>query len=193
MLILGDSTAVGTGASHPAKSLAGLFAAADSAIAIRVVAKNGLFISDLPALMTPVIGQRFSLVIIIIGGNDVLQFTSIKRMTEGLERIMVLAGPLSNHLVLVHQGNLGAMPLFPRWFAPRLTARSRQWREIMRTAALRHRALMVDLFQETADHPWDRDPVRFYGGDWFHPNDAGYAMWFNRIQTAWRNKRWDSV
>lgn len=191
VLLLGDSTAVGTGASHPEQSLAGLFAAEDLRTSISVVAKNGLFIADLPKLMTSIAGQRFDLVVILIGGNDVLQFTSQRQMRQALLRIVAQAKQLSNRIILVHQGDLGAMPLFPRWFAARLTARSRAWRETMLEVARAEQVAMVDLFHETADDPWARDPERFYSGDWFHPNDAGYATWYERIQHVLRQRGWE--
>ena len=190
LIVLGDSTAFGTGATRPERSIAGLFGAAYPDWSVRVVAKNGLFIDQLPPMMPVVDGRRFTLAVIIIGGNDVLQFSTPAQMAAVIDDVLRRVKQLSHRVVLVGQGNLGASLIFSRWFAKRLTARSQTLRQIYRTVTDRYGAIFVDLYTEAADHPWRHEPQRFYAADFFHPTDDGYAMWFANIQHALRERGW---
>jgi lysophospholipase L1-like esterase len=89
LLIVGDSTAVGTGASGPQASVAGLLAQAFPHLQIDNRARDG-------ATFAQVLGQlggdqRFDMVLVMAGGNDVVRLRDLDALREDVHRVVRLA------------------------------------------------------------------------------------------------------
>lgn len=86
LLIVGDSTAVGTGASSPASSLAGLLAEQYPRLWIDNRARDGAKFADvLQQLSGP---ERFDMVLVQAGGNDVIRMRGMDALREDIERVV---------------------------------------------------------------------------------------------------------
>ena len=174
LLIVGDSTAVGTGASSPAQSLAGHIGRDHPRLLIENRGRNGARFSDVLAQLTPT--DRFDVVLILAGGNDVIRRTPHDELARAIDAALAQAAALAPAVIVMPAGNVGNARLL---FAPLsgwMTQRSRELHALVRAAALRHGATQVDLFRERDQDPFVLQP-ELTAGDGLHPSDAGYRLW----------------
>jgi lysophospholipase L1-like esterase len=179
LLIAGDSTAVGTGASSPAHSLAGLIAQQQPRLLIENRARDGALFADVAEqLLRP---GRFDAVLVQAGGNDVIRLRGADDMRADIERVLEAARQRADVVVLMPAGNVGNAPFF---FAPWswwMTRRAREMHRLAESASARADATYVKLFQEREDDPFVRQP-ELNASDGLHPSDAGYRVWWQQLQ-----------
>lgn len=180
MLIVGDSTGVGTGASAPQASLAGLLASAYPRLHIDSRAKDG-------ATFEGVVGQlagdeRYDLVLVQAGGNDVIRLRSEDDMRASIDRAVQLARARSERVLVMPAGNVGNAPFFIAPGSWLMTSRARTLHALVRESAERHGAVYINLFKEAADDPFVQQPG-LHAVDGLHPSDAGYRVWFDELMT----------
>jgi lysophospholipase L1-like esterase len=179
LLVAGDSTAVGTGASSPAHSLAGLIAQQHPQLAIENRARDGALFADVAEqLLRP---GRFDIVLVQAGGNDVIRLRSIDDMRTDIDNLLDAARQRADVVILMPAGNVGNAPFF---FAPCswwMTARAREMHRLAASAAARSNATYVDLFHERDDDPFVHRP-ELNARDGLHPSDAGYRVWWQALQ-----------
>ncbi|MEO8485942.1 MAG: SGNH/GDSL hydrolase family protein [Betaproteobacteria bacterium] len=177
LLIVGDSTAVGTGATSPTASVAGRLSAAMPGLRVDNQGANGARFADVIGQLDAVRADRYDAVLVMAGGNDVIFLTRETELRANVEGAVARASQLAPMVVLLPAGNVGNAPFF---FAPLswiMSARSRTLHAIVREAAQRHGAHYVTLYRERADDPFARQPERFNAADGLHPSDDGYALW----------------
>lgn len=182
ILIAGDSTGVGTGASSPETSLAGLIGKKYPEAEIMNIAVNGSKVSDLISQLEAV-DQHFDIVSLHIGGNDNVRFTSYDQLKTEIAKALELASSKADHVLLTTTGNVGTVGLFPaptRWI---FEIRTRKIRSLFmeQVQLAKGDVRYTDLFRERAQDPFAQDPKKYYAQDYFHPSDAGYADWFSFI------------
>ena len=180
LLIVGDSTGVGTGASSDRNSLAGLIGAAQPRWLIGNRARDGARFGDLAAQLEG--SERFDIVLVQAGGNDVIRLRYMWALQRDIEQVLSLARSRGDRLILMPAGNVGNAPFF---FAPLswlMTERSRALHRLVKEAAGRIGADYVNLFHERADDPFVRDP-QLNARDGLHPSDSGYRVSLHALQT----------
>lgn len=178
MLIVGDSTGVGTGATSPQTSLAGLLAQAWPRLEIENRAENGAKLADVGDQLEAASG-RYDVVLVQAGGNDVIRLRSQSAMRRDIERVAELARARSAHVLIMPAGNVGSAPLFLAPVSWYMTARSRTLHGLVGEAAARHQAVYINRFQERDQDPFALQPELMYSADGLHPSDAGYSNWFD--------------
>ena len=183
ILIIGDSTVVGTGASDPTQSIAGRVGEVFPESSIVNMGTNGAKTVDLiPKLRD--LESRYDLIMIHIGGNDVVRFTSYEQVKDSIEEVLRLAKTKSDRVTITSTGNVGTALLLPfgsRWIFEK---RTRRVRDIFMKAARDLDVTYIDLFREKKEDPFHQNPSVYYASDLFHPSNAGYDSWFIRIGTA---------
>lgn len=182
LLIVGDSTGVGTGASAPEHSLAGWLAQMQPDLWLENRACDGAGFRDLPAQLDAgrADAPPFDLVLILAGANDVVRLRSLRDLRRDIERVLRRAGDLAPQVIVMPAGNVGNAPLF---FAPLswlMSWRARILHREIRAAAARHRAVYVNLFKPRSRDPFVQHP-HLLSADQLHPSDAGYATWFGEL------------
>lgn len=180
LLIVGDSTAVGTGASAPARSVAGLIARDHPDWSIANRARDGARFADIVDQLAG--SERFDLVIVMGGGNDVFRLTGRETLQTGVRAVAARAHALAPEVILMPAGNVGNAPFF---FAPwswLMSARARTLHAIVRDAAQATGARYVNLYKEAADDPFAQQPDRLNAADGLHPSDNGYLLWYRELQ-----------
>ncbi len=178
ILMIGDSTCVGTGASSSETSLAGLVGNTYPEASLVNLGVNGAKTHELIPRLEKLEGQRFDLIMLHIGGNDSVRRTDLSELEISIKKVLELANGLSNHVVLTSTGNLATAKLLPfgtRWLFERQTLKVR---EIFIREAKSAGVIYNDLFREKALDPFAIDPKKYYAADSFHPSSAGYADWF---------------
>lgn len=179
LLIVGDSTGVGTGASAPQTTLAGLLAQAYPRLRIDNRARDGATFADVAGQLDAVTA-RYDLVLVHAGGNDVIRLRKLETLRADIDRVLVLARARADRVVVMPAGNVGNAPFF---FAPvswLMTSRARSMHGFVRESAARHQAVYVNLFKDRADDPFAQRP-ELNAADGLHPSDAGYRVWFDEL------------
>lgn len=181
LLIVGDSTGVGTGASTPASSLAGLIAQRHPTWWIENRARDGAKFADLLGQLGQLGGQPvFDIVLIQAGANDVIRLTSMSALAHTIDQVVAAAKQRAAHVVLMPAGNVGNAPFFfvpVSWW---MTRRARVLHQSIADTARREGAVYVRLFKEQADDPFVLQPA-LNASDGLHPSDAGYRVWLDAL------------
>ena len=184
ILVLGDSTGYGTGASTGSKSVAGLLGAEYLNYQIINNSKNGRTIGEaLETIKTLSQEKKYALLLFQIGGNDILQKRPIAVVEKELTELYAEAKSRSKQVVMISSGNVGGAAAFTGTpDALVYEALSREFRDIFITIAAKSEVTYVDLFEEPAEDIFVREPKRMLASDGLHPTDVGYAFWYGKLQ-----------
>lgn len=178
LLVVGDSTAVGTGATSAQRSLAGLIGRDYPYLRIENRARDGAKFADVVAQLGA--DEYFDIVLVLAGGNDVIRLRGLDGMRADIDQVADLAAMRAEYLILMPAGNVGNAPFFSAPTSWWMTRRSRALHGFISDAASRTGATYVNLFHEPADDPFVIDGG-LHAGDGLHPSDAGYAVWFDEL------------
>lgn len=179
LLVVGDSTGVGTGASAPTNSLAGLLAQAFPGLAIDNLAQDGATFEGVVQQLQRST-ERFDVVLIQAGGNDVIRLRGDDAMRADIERAIVLAAGRADHVLVMPAGNVGNAPFFFPPVSSLMTTRAERLHRHVKAAVLQHGAVYINLFKDAAKDPFANNPS-LHAADGLHPSDAGYRIWFDEI------------
>ena len=139
ILVVGDSTAVGTGAARPEDSLAGRIGAAHPRWQIDNLAANGAKFEDVQAQLERA-GSGYDLVLVLAGGNDVIRLTSEQELHAHMEQVIRTAKVRGKQVVLMPCGNVGHAPLFVPPVSCMPPRRRWRWTAVCATSACSSRA-----------------------------------------------------
>jgi len=186
MLILGDSTGVGVGASLPEESVAGLLAADFPDADIVNISESGARVADAiaQAKKCNAEGLSFDVAILHLGGNDIVQATPIDKLVAGCEELMVELEKLARRVVWLGPPNLGIAPLFPAPYSWLLAARSRAAAAVFAQSAARHNVSFIDFSAPAHAGYFQGRRRRHFAGDGFHPNSASYRYGYAAARQA---------
>lgn len=181
LLVVGDSTAVGTGASMSGTSVAGLIARDHPQLTIVNRARDGAKFSDIASQLEG--NERFDAILVLGGGNDVIRFTRESRLEQETARTAELARVRARLVVFMPAGNVGSAPFFfPPW-SWLMTQRSRTLHRLVQQAAADNGALYVNLYKEKSQDPFAQRPDELNAADGLHPSDAGYSLWYEELNS----------
>lgn len=189
VLVVGDSTGVGTGASHAGDSLAGRLASDFPAVEIVNRACNGAKTRDALRQLADD-GGRYDVVLIHVGGNDILRGTPCAELARDVDALLAQACGTGAKVLVTSTPNVGLCPAF---FAPLswwLTRRSRQVRDLFTATAQRHGAHYADFFHPRSRDPFSRDGRRFYAADGLHPTSELYAYVYGVLLRTTPLREW---
>lgn len=179
LLVVGDSTAVGTGADTPATSLAGRLSVHYPKLWVENRAIDGARFADVQAQLGGE-HERFDIVLVQAGGNDVIRLSNGPELRQSIDVVTRKARQRAPLVLLMPSGNVGNAPFF---FAPAswwMTSRSRDLHSLVREAAARHGAVYINLFKERSNDPFVQE-AGLHARDGLHPSDAGYAAWLQEL------------
>ena len=179
LLIVGDSTGVGTGASAPQASLAGLLAQAFPRLRIDNRARDGATFEGVVQQLQAD-SARYDAVLIQAGGNDVIRLRGDDAVRADIDRATALAAARADRVWLMPAGNVGNAPFFFPPLSSLMTSRAERLHGFIQAAAQRHGAVYVNLFQAPENDPFVQIPG-LHARDGLHPSDAGYQVWFDEL------------
>ena len=106
LLVVGDSTAVGTGAGAPESSVAGRLASAFPALRIDNRAVDGARTADVLQQLQREPLTHFDAILIQTGGNDILRLTDLSRLRRVTRELFDAAHARSAHVVMMSTGDV---------------------------------------------------------------------------------------
>ena len=181
LLIAGDSTGVGTGASSPQISVAGQLAALQPRLAITNLSADGARFADVLRQLESIPGGRYDIVLIMAGGNDVIRLTLAGELRKSIEAVAERALSVAPTVIFLPAGNVGNAPFFfPPW-SWWMSARARELHGFVLAAATRTGATYVNLYKSASKDPFAQQPTLLHASDGLHPSDAGYALWVEAL------------
>ena len=175
LLVVGDSTAVGTGADTTTARVAGRLAYQHPKLWVENRARDGARFADVSAQLEGG-DERFDIVLVQAGGNDVMRFSDESELRQAIDRVTRRAREKAPLVLLMPSGNVGNAPFFFVPVSGWMTRRSRELHSWIREAAALHGAVYIDLFKERDKDRFVREPG-LHARDGLHPSDAGYAVW----------------
>lgn len=184
ILVLGDSTAVGVGALS-VQSTAGRVGDALNAN-VENYAENGAKISDLEVQFERRKKNAYDLVLVQIGANDVIYFSSLERASNEFEALISRLTSVASSVVLLTAGDIGKAPIFPFPISYLYTVRTKQLRGLLKPIAEKNNLIYIDLF--TLPNPFLTDIPKYYSSDRLHLSGDGYEVWARYILEAIREK-----
>lgn len=186
LLIIGESTAAGVGASHTDTTFAAQMAASAETGNIYNIGKNGLKASGLNARFQKhknTIPQSFDSCIILIGANDCFQFTPPSKFNTGLEQFItefIKSSSCKNIIIPlippVHQ--FPAIPRIIRFFLG-------FHRKVL---GLEVKQIALRLPEVTFIDQNEYYEPAFFAEDGIHPSDLGYKRMSEMILTQIKEK-----
>jgi len=184
VLIIGDSLAVGCGASRPEESIAGLIAQEFPDVTIVNRARNGARTAEATAQLRVDGDARYDAILISVGGNDVLRRTPFHLLPPQVERLIREACQRSDCVICTTTPNIGLVPAFFPPFSWWLTRRSRQLRDLFAAAAKRYGAHYVNFFHPRSTDPFSREWRRYFAADRLHPSAECYRFVYGRLRES---------
>ena len=180
-LILGDSTAVGVGASEPDYTLGGRVAHAIGTTYAENHAVSGAVVADLPGQIYQAKLPHYHLILIQIGANDIIQFHNAAKTATQLQSILKTL-PQADKVIIISAGDVGGATLFPIFIRPFHTWGNNAFNTAFTAATTAAGATYVNLTQDSSTKIISANPKKYLAADGLHPSDAGYALWFQAIQ-----------
>lgn len=183
ILVIGDSTAVGTGAEISEGSIAGLVGKKFPQASIKNLGVNGAVTSEIiPRLEQDT--ENYDLIMIHVGGNDTRKFLPLDQLEADLNTAIDLAQEKAPAVTLTSTGSLGTAKLLPfgvRWLYTRQTYKVRN---LFKRVAEEQGIPYANILRPVKEDPFAQQPKKYYSADWFHPSSEGYADWFQFIELA---------
>lgn len=179
LLIVGDSTAVGTGASSPQTSLAGRIADAYPQLLIRNLAKAGATFDEIADQLIET--EPVDLILISGGANDVIRLTATDQLSKNINLAIDRALMRARHVIVMPAPNVGNAPFFPPLISRLLTHRAKVLHDACRASVRLRGVAYVDLYRDKGNDPFVRERLRLIASDDLHPSDEGYAVWFAEL------------
>ena len=173
LLVLGDSTAVGVGAKTPEDSVAGRVALYSKATYVENYAVSGATVSDLLSQIKQAKRDHYSLILILIGGNDIIRFHSATKSADTVARALE-ALPRSDTTLLAGPGNVGGATLFPFFMRPFYTNLNLAYHAQFEMIAKTKGASYVNLYETPSTDPFIKQPKVYLAEDGLHPSSEGY-------------------
>ena len=183
MLVLGDSTAVGVGADTPEETVAGRIGEHINATLVENYAVSGAVTADLSEQSRKARLDRYQLIVIQIGGNDIIRFTSEKKAAEQL-RVAIAALPAAGKVVIISAGDVGGATLFPLPVRPFHTRLNQKYHDAFAAVAQESGATYVNFGESPATREINARPDIYLAADGLHPSSEGYRLWFEEMRPS---------
>jgi lysophospholipase L1-like esterase len=183
VLVLGDSTAVGIGAGRPEESVAGRVQRFLEADSVENYGVSGAVTSDLKEQRKNATLPTYRLILIQIGGNDIMRFKPANRAGEEL-RAAIRNLPDAERVVIISAGDVGGATLFPWPVRPFHTRLNNEYHETFAKVAAEEGVTYVNFGNSPATKQINERPEIYLAADGLHPSSEGYRLWFEEIQSS---------
>lgn len=181
LLILGDSTGVGVGASHPEESVGGRLAKSINATYVENHAVSGALVRDLFPQLEKIQLPKYDVILIQIGGNDIVRFHDAHVGAAILGEILSKL-PKSARTIVLSCGDVGTATIVPHVLRGFYTERTLMYHSAFNVVVTEHKGYYVNLYTEKVNDPFYLHPEIYLAKDEFHPSGEGYGLWFSKIK-----------
>lgn len=183
ILILGDSTMFSAGASSPRTTVGGLFASKYPDASVETYATNGAKVGDVPVQFSAGRHDRYDLVVIGVGANNIIRFGRVRSLRPELEVLLQIASDRADRVLLCHSANLGNIGFFPFPLNYFFDWRSRRLSELYYEVSKQfNNVSYVNFYRPIRDDHYDKQTRRlFLAEDAVHANDYANKYFFELL------------
>ena len=119
---------------------------------------------------------------ICTGGNDVWNFSNLKKLGKHLGAALDMAKEISDHRVIfLLYNNIGSAPIFSSIIRAILKPRGERVHQTLRKVTGEKKVPCIELFTNEKNNPFLRKPDILLAADGIHPSSEGYRIWYNRM------------
>lgn len=176
ILVLGDSTALGVGAS-PEGSTA-FYVSEHFGLGVENRAQSGARLADVHMQLAVAKEDRYEMILIQVGANDIIYFGPLRAFNGELKEIIKNATQKSSRVAFLTSGNIGTAPIWPFPLNVLYSYRTRVARD-QALAVIRGHApqvAYVDLYAKNITFVKED-----YAPDELHLSALGYKKWADQI------------
>lgn len=182
LLVIGDSTGYGTGASKSEDSVAGRLGADYSWYRIQNNSKNGRKATEALEVARNV-SDDYNVILLQLGANDLLNGSSVDEVVGTMRELITTLQPRTEHIVIITSGNIGGAPRFDEEKVKKFDAISREYTNAMIELANEYQDVQfVPLYAELTEDVFVKAPEEYMAFDGLHPTSAGYGLWYERAK-----------
>ncbi len=183
VLVLGDSTMYGAGTKNPDLTVSGLLADKYPKASVETLAKNGAKVKGLHEQLSKVRYQQYDLILIGIGGNDIVQLSTYSSVRRELVAFLTRISKISPQIILCHSANIGNIGFFPFPLNYFYDYRSRQLSKQYKDVAVQFPNITyVNFYRPLHNDHYDKTTrKKFIADDAFHPNEYANKYFFDLI------------
>lgn len=181
ILVVGDSTAYGTGVYKAKDSIAGRIGYNFPTYRIDTLAKNGRVISEVvPAIQSLNSSVYPDLLLLQVGGNDIIGNHTSETIEADTRYMLKEAKKYAKHVIFMSSGNVGTALFYVKNGQPNLEMERRTLiaREIFMRVATEEGVTYVDLFMPREEDAFLTSPDKYMALDGLHPSASGYDLWY---------------
>ncbi len=184
--VLGDSMMYGAGVKDPIHTMGGLLAEKFPNASIETVAFNGAKVKDLSAQIKSTTENHYRVMMIGIGGNDIVGLSNFGELEKNLCTFFNEAQNLADILILFHCVNLGNIGFFPFPLNYLYDYRTRKISGIFKKITKNYTNVQyVNFYRSPRDDFYtSKTRKEFIADDSFHPSDYANQFFFNLIWKA---------
>ena len=182
LLILGDSTAVGVGASTSTDSIPALLAKKINATYVENHAVSGSVVASLPQQIQKIKRGHYNVILVQIGANDIVARNDVVEVNAQLEVLLTNLRTKADTLIFFSAGNLGGARAIPFFLKPYYRNLSLDYHKYFQALADKLRITYVNLYEDPKVDPFITNSETYFARDGFHPSSQGYARWFEMIE-----------
>jgi len=182
LLVLGDSTAYGVGATRTEDSLPALVSFHTKATYAENHSFSGAKIEDISSQIQHIKKDNYDLILIQIGANNILARESVDEESAKLEKEMIKLKKLSKKIIFLSAGNLGGAPAIPFLFHPYYRNLTLRYHKEFQALGDRLGVTYVNLYEDPSVDPFILHPQIYFAKDKFHPSSNGYKYWFSKVE-----------
>ena len=173
IVVLGDSTAQGIGASSALKGFVGVVSDRiqkdfSKSVQIYNYSVSGAVVSDVLNKQLPIAStlKDADIVIIAVGPNDIIRLENLDESLAGYAKILDSLAISPEKTVIAN-----TPPLDRRSIS---STTIDQWNSDLEMLAKRKGVRVADIYKVIAPR---KEDYRIYSGDFFHPSNTGYTLW----------------
>jgi len=186
LVMAGDSTGAGLGASTTATTVGGVVAAGlaertGRQVVLESVAASGAVSADMPGQAARALALRPDLVLMLVGANDTTHLTRLGTVRDELGEAVLALRTAGVEVVVGTCPDMGARN-FPQPLRALTAFRGRQVAGAQREAVTEAGGVPVPL-AKLVGPAFRADPATS-SADLFHPSDRGYALWAGALLPA---------
>jgi lysophospholipase L1-like esterase len=177
LLVLGDSTAVGVGASAPEDSIAGLLTTHQHFSTVENYAVSGAETIEVLTQISQAEREAYDTILLQIGANDIIRLHSAQKTARQLAEVLTSLPPASNVYVLT-AGDIGSSRFFPFYVRSFHSYLSARYHVLFNQVATDNGARYINLYTKETERFFIEAPEIYYAEDLLHPSSRGYQVWF---------------
>ena len=180
LLVLGDSTGYGTGATNSTYTVPGRIGN-DFRVSIQNESVNGRTIGELLEDTKDFNGQ-YEIILLMIGANDIIQKRNPETVETELRSLVERLSSHTEHLLMISSGNVGGAVRYNETESEEYTELTRKFRSAYIAVGKSTPLSYIDLFNEPENDPFVLEPESYTAIDGLHPSNLGYELWYNKLK-----------